>query len=469
MPDTLEVKTSMKKKRIISIGGGGAGMLSLITAGQINKGGFETMTLSDEGDIYCRCTTPYIFTGAAILEDVIEPDSLMTEYGLTIIREKAVSLDTKKQEITTDKGNVYPYDSVVIATGSSPIIPKLPGVDLPQVYTVRTSRDAKGICETLENHAGSAVVIGAGVIGLEMAGALRSRGLKVSVVEKMSKLSEHFFDSEYASKVLAHLEDQGITFHFDTELTSITTGGAGGMQKEVHVTHADTEEVLHADMVILAIGVRPNLDIIKGTKIKATKYGIVVNERMETNVKNVYACGDCCVPLFAPTGEHIPSQLASSAIQEAKIAGFQMAGYPIKYNGSTGAFAFEILGKQYAAVGLNEDAARKKFRWVVVGRAVTTNVYKDLKEAKPLEVKLIYAGPKMRLVGYEGYGHGVIASAELASFVIGMRMSMLSVIKFNYISHPSMTPWPFMNPIIMATEDAIGTLLGKIRKFFHLT
>jgi NADPH-dependent 2,4-dienoyl-CoA reductase/sulfur reductase-like enzyme len=461
----LKGKNIENMKRILSIGGGGAGMLSLITAGQIKKGKFEIISLSDEGDIYCRCTTPYIFTGSAYLEDVIEPDSLMTDYDLKIVREKAVSIDVRHKTVTTNKGSVMPYDYLVIATGSSPIIPKLPGVDLPGVFTVRTSKDAKGICDSLEANAKSAVVVGAGVIGLEMAAALRSRGLDIRVVEMQPGLSPRLFDSEYATKVRQHLEDHGIKFYFESELKEVTKNNPDGMEKEVCVERCGEMETFQADMVILAIGVRANIDIVKNTPIKTTMHGIVVNEKMETSVRDVYACGDCCVPLYAPTMEHIPSQLASTAIQQAKIAGFQMAGFPIKYNGSTGAFAFETHEKQYAAVGLNEDQARKNFKWVIVGRAVTTDVYKDLKVAKPLEVKLIFAGPKMRIVGYEAFGHGVIASAELASFMIGMRISILKVLKFNYISHPSMTPWPFMNPIIMATEDAMSNLLTVVRRY----
>ncbi|PJA84997.1 MAG: hypothetical protein CO143_03580, partial [Candidatus Moranbacteria bacterium CG_4_9_14_3_um_filter_45_14] len=121
-------------------------------------------------------------------------------------------------------------------------------------------------------------------------------------------------------------------------------------------------------------------------------------------------------------------------------------------------------GKEYAGVGLTEIEARKKFRWVVTGTASTTDVYKDLIRAKSLQVKLIFAGPKMRLVGYEAFGNGVIASAELASFVIGLRLSILSLMKFNYISHPSMTPWPFMNPMIMASEEAMGKVMEKMKR-----
>lgn len=454
-------------KRILSIGGGGAGMMSLITAAQLKKDTFEIITLSDEEDIYCRCTTPYIFSGAAYLEDAIEPDSLMTQYGLKIVREKAMKLNTAKREVVTDKGNTFSYDYLVIATGASPIVPDLPGLHLPEVFTVRTSQDAKAICDSLEKRAQTAVVVGAGVIGLEMAGAFRSRGLNVSVIEKMPGLSPNIFDSEYAPKVVKHLEANGVTFYFGAELKEITKNTPDGMTKEVSFVQNGAAKILAADIVVLAIGVRANLDIIKNTPIEATGRGIVVNDKMQTNVRDVYACGDCCIPLYAPTGEFLPSQLASTAVQQSKIVGFQIAGYPIKYNGATGAFAFEILGQQYAAAGLNEDAARKKFKWVVVGRAETTNIYRDMKASKPLEVKLIFAGPKLRLVGYEAFGLGVLASAELASFAIGLKLNALSLLKFNYIAHPSLTSWPFMNPIVMATEDAVGTTVKNVKSFFR--
>ena len=454
-------------KKILSIGGGGAGMISLITALQLKKNKFEIITLSDEEDIYCRCSTPYIFVGATDLKDASVSDSLMTNYGLKIVREKAIALDTVKKKVTTDKGNIFYYDYLVIATGASPIKPNLSGLNLPGVYTVRTSKDAGGIYDSLKK-AKRVVVVGAGVIGLEMAGAFRSRGLEVSIIEKMSGLSPNIFDSEYAPKLKNFLESKGIKFYFNSELKEIKKSKSDSEAKDVVIINNGRKEILVADIVVLAIGVRPNLDIIKDTPIKATAKGIIVNNKMQTNVRNIYASGDCCVPLYAPTGEFIPSQLASTAVQQAKIVGFQMAGYPIKYNGSTGAFAFETMGQQYAAVGLNEDAARKKFKWVVVGRAQTTDLYKDMKAAKPLEVKLIFAGPKMRLVGYEAFGLGVIASAELASFAIGLKLGILSMLKFNYISHPSMTSWPFMNPIIMATEDAMGNILKKVRYFLKI-
>ncbi len=447
-------------KKIVSIGCGGAGMFSGIVASQLRKGAFEAIALADESDIYCRCTTPYILTNEAHLADAIQPDSMASDYGVKVIHEKAVKINTDTQEVHTDKGNIFLYDELVIATGSSPVKLTIPGIDGAHIFTVRTSKDTENIQKYITT-AKSAVVVGAGVIGIEMAGALKKCGLDVNLVEYQSSLSSAIADKEFAEKIVGLLHKNNVATFFGYSVIEIKEDVVG--KKEVVIRNNNEDKSLFADIVIIAVGVKPNLDIIAGTDIESTKRGIVVDKRMRTNIPHIYACGDCAIPLSAVTGDYEPSALASSAIQQAKIVGFQIAGFPIAYNGSTRAFAFQTLGREYAGVGLTETEARKKFRWVVTGTASTTDVYKDLIRAKDLQVKLIFAGPKMRLVGYEAFGTGVIASAELASFVIGLRLSILSLMKFNYISHPSMTPWPFMNPMIMASEEAMGKIMEKIQ------
>ncbi len=449
-------------KKIVSIGCGGAGMFSAIVATQLNKEKFEAIVLSDEENIFCRCTSPYVLTGEAQLADAIQPDSMIESYGPKIVHEKAVSINTSKKQVTTEKGNVFDYDYLVIATGASPMKLDIKGIDSEKVFTIRKSSDVDKI-QAIAKDVKDVVVVGAGVIGIEMAGALKSKGIEVSLVEYAPSLSPKISDAEFAKKIIAHLETNGIKTMFNSKMEEIADEEG---KKKVVVEKNGKKESIATDLVIVAAGVQPNLKIIEGTKIKATKQGILVDEKMRTNIENIYAAGDCCVPRSAVTKENVPSALASSAIQQAKVVGYQMAGFPIKFNGSTGAFAFQTLGKEYAAVGLTEEEARKKFKWVIVGRATTTDVYKDLKRENPVEVKLIFAGPKMRLIGYEGFGNGVIASAEVASFAIGLRLSILKVLKFNYISHPSLTPWPFMNPIIMATEDAMGNIMKKFTGFF---
>ncbi len=449
-------------KKIVSIGCGGAGMFSGIVASQLKKGKFSAIALSEEKDIYCRCTTPYVITGEAKIKDAIQPDSMAGDYGVEVIHQRAVNINTRKKQVTTDSGNIFDYDYLVIATGASPVKPEIKGIYGKNIHTVRTSDDAGSILEITKT-AKNAVVIGAGVIGIEMAGALRQKGLEVSLIEYAPAISSNIASQEYAKKIISHLEDNGINVRFNC--AAIEIKDIAGSRKEVSTREKGMWQKIETDVVVLATGVIANTEILHGTKIKYDERGVIVDKNMRTNVRSVFACGDCCVPKFAPTGEFRPSQLASSAIQQAKIVGFQIAGFPISYNGSTGAFAFQTLDKEFACVGLTEDEARNRFRLVFTGKAEVTDIYKDLKKHKPLEVKLIFAGPTMRLVGYEAFGSGVIASAELASFAIGLRLNILKMLKFNYIAHPSMTPWPFMNPIIMASEDALGKVMEKVRKF----
>lgn len=438
-------------------------MFSGIVATQLKKEKFEAIALSEEADIYCRCSTPYVLTGEAKLADAIQSDSMAGDYGVKVVHEKALKINTNKKEVYTDKGNTFEYDYLVISTGATPVSPKIKGINLEKIYTVRTSNDVEKIKATL-GKAKSALVIGAGVIGIEMAGSLAANGLEVVLVEANSSISNSLADLEFSEKITKHLQANKIEVLFNTKVSEIKENKT--KQKEIAVVTNRKKRIITADLIVVAAGVRPNLDVIAGTKIKANEKGIIVDDRMRTNIADVYACGDCCVSPSAITGELRPSPLASTAIQQAKIVGFQIAGFPIKYNGSTGAFAFQTLGKEFAGVGLTETEARKKFKWVITGTAMTTDIYKDLTVAKDLEVKLIFAGPMMRLVGYQAFGNGVIASAEVASFAIGLRLNILKMLKFNYIAHPSMTAWPFMNPIIMATEDAMSKIMEKVKRFF---
>jgi len=452
-------------KKILAIGCGGAGMFSLITASELRKGKFEIIVLSDEDNIYCRCTTPYVLNGEATLDDAIQPESMVTGYGLKIVHEKAIKIDQDQQRVWTDQGNSFSYDSLVIATGSRSNKPPIPGINGSHMYTVRTASDVDRIQNEI-GRAKEAIVIGAGFIGVEMSAALRRKGIEVHLIESTHSIAESIADKEFADSIVDYLTTNGIKVHFDTKVSAIDDDTSG--QKRVSLDYQGKRTFLTADMILVATGVVPNLDILEGTSILATKQGILVNEKMETNIKDIYACGDCALPFSAITSKHMPSALASLSIQQSKIVGFQIAGFPIKYNGIVGAFAFQIFEKEYACVGLTEKEARKYFRWVVVGRAETTDIYNDLKTKKPLRVKLIFAGPCMRLVGYQAFGNGVIASAEVASFAIGLRTSILKMLRFNYISHPSLTPWPFMNPIIMATEDALGNIMKNMKRFLRM-
>ena len=447
-------------KKIIVIGCGGAGMFSAIVSTQLRPKKFSATILSNEDDIYCRCTSPYIIKDEAKLRDAIQAESMITDYGVEVVHEKAISIDTEKKVVVTNKNNFFVYDYLVIATGARPFVPKIPGLTELNHHTVRESKDIKNIDEKIKN-VKKAIVIGAGIIGSEMAGAFREKNIDVTILEKAERISPNLADLEFSTKIVNHLRDNQINILFNTDIVEIENVKN---KKIVKIKRNGKSEKLETDIIIIATGVKPNIEIVKNTGIRLGRHGIIVNEKMETNIKNVYACGDCAMPVSAITGENTVSQLASASIQQAKIVGYQLANFPIKYQGTTNAFAFEILGREYGQVGLNENQAKKKFKFIVTGHAETTNLYDDLKRKKPLSFKLIFAGPRMKIVGAEGYGNGVTGFLEIASMGIGLKLSVLKLMKYNYIAHPSLSPWPFMNPIVMASEDAMGKVMDFFKK-----
>jgi len=449
-------------KKLLIIGGGGAGMFSAIVATQLKKGKFEASILSDEKDIYCRCSTPYILTKRAKLKDAIQPDSMIVDYGVNLIHEKAVSVNTRKKIVTTDKNNSYSYDYLVIGSGARPFVPPIEGVDSENVFTVRGSSDVRSISKKIKKGA-KTVVIGGGIIGVEMAGALDIRGVKTEIVEVQHQLLSGIADTEYTLKLHDLLEDNSIKVHLESMVTKISTRKNGS--KIITVKTSKGLKKLSADFVIVAVGVRPNTEFLAGSGIKLDSRGhILVNDHMRTNKSHIYACGDCVSSSHAVTGEKSPSPLASVAIQQAKIVGYSLAGMPIKYHGHTNSCAFETFDTEYAEVGLSEEHARKQYKLVVVGRAQTTDIYKDMNVVKPLEVKLIFAGLRMKLVGAQAYGRGTVTPIEIASFAISQKLNILKMLRYNYLAHPSLSAWPFMNPIIMATEDALGNIMKWFKK-----
>ncbi len=445
-------------KRLLVIGGGGAGMFSAIVATQLKPRKYEATIFSDEKEIYCRCTTPHIITRRASLKGAIQPDSMIEDYGVRLIHEKIISIDPKRRTITSDKNKEYRYDKLVISSGARAADPPIKGLDDNKVFKVRTSKDTDNILKQVKKNK-KAVVVGGGVIGIEMASALKERGVKVEVVEFQDDVLSSMVDKEFTQNILSLLKDNNINVKLGSSVKEIKTRKDG--RKEVIVNTKEGIKKIIVDFVVVATGIRPNTEFLKDSGITMDRGYIIVNNRMKTNKKHIYACGDCTVSANTITKKKTPSPLASVAIQQAKIVGFQLAGYPLNYKGHTDTYGFEILGKEFSQTGLSEEKARKMFKRVTVGRAKTTNIYKDMFKAEELEVKLIFAGIKRRLVGAEAYGRGTASPIRIASFAISHGMNILKLLRYNYPSHPSLSAWPFMDPIIMATEDALGSIIKK--------
>jgi len=344
-------------KNIIVIGSGAAGMTAASAAKRTDPKAKVIVFTEDEHVAYSPCVIPWVLEGKASWEDIVMHDApfYSKERGIDVrTKTKVTSADGDKRTVTAS-GKTYNYDSLVVATGGSVFVPPIPGVDLNNVFVVRTINDGKRI-ESAMPAVKNVVVAGAGVIGLEMALSMRNGGKNVTVVEMMDQVIPRMGDRDMADVVQKYLESYGIEFMLGSPIRSID--GNGAVER---ITAGD--KTYECDMVILATGVRANLDIPRMLDLEIGKLGAVVTTdtmRAYRNGKiaeNIFAAGDVVQCYSAISKGPTLSQLGSSAVKQGLVAGKNAAGG----NSTSGAVAspwVSVIGDlQIAGTGLSESLA----------------------------------------------------------------------------------------------------------------
>ena len=315
---------------------------------------------------YSGCGLPY-FIGNEI-EDIAkltprDPAFFMKKYNIDVRTEHEVlNLNTKSKTLEVKNlqtGETFTdcYDKLVVATGATPFIPPIEGVDKPHVFTLRNPRNAIAIRNFInENKPEHIVIAGTGFIGFELLENLQSDDTKVTVVEMMDKITPNL-DQDMATYLENILIDMGLDIRTSSRITAISDKGI--------VINGTT--VLSADMVILATGVRPNTGLAEAAGIKTGKYhGILVNGKMETSAADVYACGDCIETYSAITGKQNYRPLGSTANKTGRIAGDVLTGGTQEYRGNLGTGIFKLFDYTIATTGLSEKEAIEEGYDIVV-------------------------------------------------------------------------------------------------------
>lgn len=243
-----------------------------------------------------------------------------------ILGKKVVKVNFESKEVFLETGERINYDKLLIATGGKPFVPNIPGLDKKNVFTFIKFDDVREIDQAIFEGA-KVVVIGAGLSGLKAVEALVKRKCKVVVVELAKRILGSILDEEGASIVQRRFEEEGVTFFLENSVSEII-----GKEK-VESVRLKSSEIIPADMVIFAIGVIPNTDVFKETQLKINR-GILVNERMETNIPDVYSAGDVVEALDLLTNENRVIPILPNAYIQGEIAGLNMAGKKVTYKGS---------------------------------------------------------------------------------------------------------------------------------------
>ncbi len=362
---------------------------------------------------FANCGLPYYIGGEIENRDqlfVATKESINDKYSIDI-RElnEAVKIDPVAKTVTVhDKRSLRAYeesyDKLLIATGSSPIIPKMPGIPGDRVFTLWNVEDTDRISNfILEKKPKTAVVVGAGFIGLEMAENLAHRGLQVTVVEKADQVMAPL-DPDMAKLIENELADHGVQTYLGEGLSSISPDGAQVL--------LDTGRVLETDMVLLNIGVRPNSELAReaGLEMNA-RGGIIVNERMETSDPDIYAVGDVVEVDDFNTGGRTMVPLAGPANKQGRLVAANMLGFkPEEYVGTQGTSVARVFDLSCGSTGRNEKQLKRdglKYGEDYQVTIIHPNAHAGyFPGALPLTLKMIYAKDGKVLgaqaVGYDG-------------------------------------------------------------------
>ncbi|MBI5679341.1 MAG: FAD-dependent oxidoreductase [Methanobacterium sp.] len=452
--------------KIVIIGGGAGGLSTASNIRKYDEDAEITVITRDEHIAYSPCAIPYVLSGdVGCFDDIImhEPEDYLEREITVITRAEVfeVSSETNKikyklidnHEESSGIENELSYDYLIIATGGAPFIPPVEGAELEGVFKIRTIKDGSMINEWAKKSQ-KAVVVGAGLIGLEIAYGLKKIGLEVTVTEMLPQIVPRSLDPSMASIVQKYIEKKGINVILGQAIDKIS-----GEEKVEGAVFGDEE--IEADMVILATGVRPETKLAKMAGAKLGRWAILVNEKMQTSIPNIYAVGDCVEVYDAITGHNTQSPLGSTAVRQAKIAAKNITGINAEFNPVLNSMVSKIGDLEFGAVGLTKTAALQNGLKVISGKSRALTKARYYPGAKRIDVKMTVT-LKGKIIGCQIIAEERVAErVDTMSLVIakGINCSELANMEFSYAPPVSMV----IDPIILAAEDACDKL-NKLNK-----
>jgi NAD(P)H-nitrite reductase large subunit len=333
-------------KQFIIIGNSAAGIAAVESIRQKDRES-KVIVISDEDyPSYCRCLISY-YLAQDVKEDKIlyRPENFYKDNNIELIlNKKVIRVDPEKNRIVCEDKTSFSYDSLLIATGSSPKFPETPGIKKRGVFGFRTIKDAKDIDAVLPVTK-AACVLGGGLIGLKAAYALKKRKIDVKVVIKSRQVLSQMLDFEAAGMVQKRLEENGIDILLGEDIKEIIGEG------DIRAVKLGSGKAFEASLVIVGKGVSPNIDLVKGSEIKLNE-GIIANQLLSTSIPNVYTAGDVCESFDITLGKHTINALWPIAVEQGKIAGSNITGENLSYDGSLGINSIEFFGLPVVSLGI---------------------------------------------------------------------------------------------------------------------
>ncbi len=462
---------AIKKKKVLIIGGVTAGPKAAARLRRLDENFDITIVEQSEFLSYAGCGLPYYISSKVrsaqelmstadntirdvhFFESIKNITALKKTRALEIDREKKI---VKVQDLAGKSISMLSYDTLVLATGAVPLVPKIPGIKQKGIYSLHSLENAEVIKKELANkNAQDVYIIGGGLVGISTAESLIETGARVTILEKKAYILLNLLDRDIALKIQNELNKKGIKIITHTAIREINKSG----NRLKILTEKETYQV---DLIIVSAGVKPNIDLARNAGLEIGEWGgINVNEYLRTSDENIYAVGDCAESINLITRKHEYWPLGSVSTKMGRIAADNIAGRKSEFKGSIGTAMFKIFDLNVARTGLTQRAAWKN--GIEAETATVTGLDKAhyYENSQYLVLKVIADAKTKIILGAQGYGKGdIVARIELLSCAITQSLTLEDVFKLDLGYAPA-----FNNPIDIA-QTACLVLNNKLDNLF---
>lgn len=436
--------------KVVIIGGGAGGISTASNIREIDDK-IEIVVLTRDNKVaYSPCAIPYVLSGTiSSFDDIImrTPEDYKNKNIDVIIEAEVTSVDSDKKTVTYEKDNeiiIIDYDKLIFATGGNPFRPPMDGLDLEGVFQIRNIADGVKVQEYAKNIK-SALVTGAGLIGIEIAFALKKLGLNITLTEMMPQVVPRSLDKDMSDIIVRYLEMEGINVILGHPITKLLG------ENKVEKACFGNDNTVDAEMVILATGVRPDLELAKMVGCNVGRWAITVNDKMETSIDDIYAVGDCVESVDLILGSNTISHLGTTAVRQAKTLARTIAGKKSKFNPVLNSMVSKVGKLEFGAVGFTSSFAQQNNIRPVVQKVEALTRARYYPNAKPMDIKVICDSEGV-IIGCQ-----IIAEERVAERIDTMTLAItegltcfeLSNMEFAYAPPVSMVT----DPLVLAVEE----------------
>lgn len=456
--------------KIVIVGGVAGGATAAARLRRLDERA-EIVVFERSGYIsYANCGLPYYIGGT--IEDAEElilqtPDSFWDRFRIDVRTRqevKAINVEEKTvtvRELDTDKTYEESYDKLILSPGAKPIRPQLPGIDSPHLFTLRTVEDTFRIHKAVSKQKPkTAVVVGGGFIGVEMAENLAALGISVTLVEKQTQLLSQL-DADMASLVHAHMKSKGIQLLLGKSVAGFEDKTSG------IVTNIEADEPILSDMVILSIGVLPDSSLAADAGLAlGFKNSIAVNDCMQTSNPDIYAVGDAAEITHSVSGQKALISLAGPANKQGRIAADHICGVAHTYKGSAASSVLKVFDLTVASTGINErtaGAAGVDYEKIVLSPVSHASYYPG---GKVMTIKLLFERESYRILGAQIVGSdGVDKRIDVIATAMQAGITAIGLKDLDLAYAPPYSS--AKDPVNMAGFMVENIADGMVKQFHH--